>query len=658
MMPREVRQQLAEQLPKELYVEWAQLSGGLQRTVENHVAAQEAFLVQVLREVRAESHKPCAPTTQPLSPSQVGNWVKAEYFYNVVTQESQWDVPEDFGSAEVADAHLLLESLDKRSCGAGASCTEESWERRTPAAQFDTWCEADRESSAIERVDSKINNGHLKGKKGQSESSASLTKGATSRDLQLQDFLEDMETKYGEDAMQMRIAKQVARWSEWWSHLREPERKGPLAAVVNSAVFEGICSAAIVVYSVFMLQAADYTVKHLTEKPTPSMVISERFFFFFFIAEVVLRLMVHRLYFFCNDDMNWNMFDLVLVAFSVYENILSIVLVEGSGADINLTFMRSMRLMKMVKALRVLKMMRFVSELRFMINSVMGSFVSLFWCGVMLVMMFFLFSLAFVQGVAGYLIHAQGSIDDAQQKMLMEAFGSVRLSMLSCFRCVTGGDDWGVFYDLLEPTGVMNIAMFVFFVMFSEIALLNIVTGVFVENAMKLGQPELAALAFEQRKRDLADAASLREVFERIDLDGSGTISCKEFNERVQHDERVKARLSVLGLDIKDTSMFFDMLMDVGHDIEIDIDFFVDACLKMKGTASSIDLQGVAFEAKVIHQNLRHFEKETREMFKAVIKLMDMKTADLVLKEASQECVPSIQRIAEEQVGSCQRDTE
>jgi len=384
-----------------------------------------------------------------------------------------------------------------------------------------------------------------------------------------------------------------------------------LAKIVKSTQFEALCSLVIMTYSVLLLVAADYMVGELTDQPTPAMVHLENICFVFFCSEVVLRIAVHRLFYFCNDDMVWNILDFCLVLFSVYENIMSLAMTEGTS--INLTFMRSMRLMRMARALRVLKMMRFVSELRFMINSVMGSFVSLFWCEVMLVVMFFLFSLALVQGVGSYLIQARedGSLTDLAQEQLLEWFGSVGTSMLTCFRVITGGDDWGTYYDLLRPTGVVNSLIFIFFIMFSEIALLNIVTSIFVDNAMKIGQPELAALAFEQRKRDLVDAASLRELFNQIDLDQSGTITAQEWTDRLQYDDKLKYGLAVMGLDIKDASMFFSMLMGIDDNVDIDVDFFVDACLRMKGQASSIDLHCLAYETRIIRQALRRVENES-----------------------------------------------
>jgi len=151
---------------------------------------------------------------------------------------------------------------------------------------------------------------------------------------------------------------------------------------------------------------------------------------------------------------------------------------------------------------------------------------------------------------------------------------------------------------------------------------------------MKLAQPELGQLAFEQRKKDLEDAASLRQVFRYIDADGSGTLTADEFHDCIQ-DERVKSHLAVLGLSINDAEQFFRMLTDIGCTTSVDLDFFVDACLKMKGVASSIDLQTMVYETRVIHQSLERLREDTRSAIQGLRDGLDERAQ-------SNDCAPAV----------------
>merc|ERR1719433_1267514 len=89
---------------------------------------------------------------------------------------------------------------------------------------------------------------------------------------------------------------------------------------------------------------------------------------------------------------------------------------------------------------------------------------------------------------------------------------------------------------------------------------MNILTAVFVENAMKLAQPDRETLALEQRKRDLIEGEELRQlVSEYMDPELTGRVSVKTFMENIRNF-KLKSRLRVLGLDIKDAEMFIQLL--------------------------------------------------------------------------------------------------
>merc|ERR1712061_118190 len=115
-------------------------------------------------------------------------------------------------------------------------------------------------------------------------------------------------------------------------------------------------------------------------------------------------------------------------------------------------------------------------------------------------------------------------------------------------------------------------------------------------------------LAFEQHMKDIADAVELENMFREVDSDGSNTISVEEFRQLTKHP-KLKAYLQVRGIDIKNTEMFFLMLRALGGEaMDVDIHTMVNACLRMKGYASSLDLQGVSFESKMMAQRQqKHF---------------------------------------------------
>jgi len=399
------------------------------------------------------------------------------------------------------------------------------------------------------------------------------------------------------------------KWLDWWMSLEEPERTGCLARFIFTKKFETACAIVIIGNAFFAAYTTNWEVTNLSEEPNSITEAVETSFLSFYLFELILKFLVHQMYFFCNDDMRWNIFDLFLVVTSVYYQV-SLWATSAGGMD--LTYMRTLRVLKLARILRVIRVAKIFTELRLMLNSVLGSFISLFWAFVMLGIVFYTFGLVFVQGTTTYLIAHGPELDRDSYERVVNTFGSVQVAMLSLFKATTGGSDWENIFDkpIIESMGALNIGLFIFLIAFIQVALLNILTGVFVENALKLAQPDRDVLALEHRKRELVEAEELREICEKLDMNGSGTIDIDEFRGNFQHG-KLMAHLQVLGLQIKDADMFFHMLMDSSDpppsEQVLDISDFVAGCMRLRGSATNLDLQTILYCLNLQNRGLRQF---------------------------------------------------
>merc|ERR1719335_283920 len=86
-------------------------------------------------------------------------------------------------------------------------------------------------------------------------------------------------------------------------------------------------------------------------------------------------------------------------------------------------------------------------------------------------------------------------------------------------------------------------------------------------------------------------------LFTKMDKDGSGYITIEEFEERFM-DPHVQAYFSSLDLNPEDAWEFFKLL-DADHGGILDIEEFVDGCMRVRGPAKSIDI------ARMMHQQKR-----------------------------------------------------
>merc|ERR1719277_2667758 len=130
----------------------------------------------------------------------------------------------------------------------------------------------------------------------------------------------------------------------------------------------------------------------------------------------------------------------------------------------------------------------------------MGCFASLFWSGVMLTFLKFLFGIYFVQAVTSYLLQEQENIDDLTRQKCLAMFGSVQVAMVTLLKATTGGQDWEKAYEVMQKASLFAALLFLFYIVFFMVPVWNIVTSVFVEKIMVMAAANIEQEAFERRK--------------------------------------------------------------------------------------------------------------------------------------------------------------
>merc|ERR1712228_1144168 len=86
-------------------------------------------------------------------------------------------------------------------------------------------------------------------------------------------------------------------------------------------------------------------------------------------------------------------------------------------------------------------------------------------------------------------------------------------------------------------------AVFVLYILFVVIGVLNVLTGIFVERAQELSGLDRDLVIQGEIKRNDAFLTEMKGIFEEADVDQSGSISWEEFKEYLKNAE-VKAYLA------------------------------------------------------------------------------------------------------------------
>merc|ERR1711920_591183 len=108
---------------------------------------------------------------------------------------------------------------------------------------------------------------------------------------------------------------------------------------------------------------------------------------------------------------------------------------------------------------------------------------------------------------------------DAAEKQrgdLLSMYGSVQESMLTLYKATTGGDDWSLSYNAISNTGWVASIVYLFFVAFMQIALVNIITGIFVDTALQKLAPDREAIALSHHKEQELVAKEMRNLWREV----------------------------------------------------------------------------------------------------------------------------------------------
>ncbi|CAE7210133.1 CACNA1G [Symbiodinium pilosum] len=152
-----------------------------------------------------------------------------------------------------------------------------------------------------------------------------------------------------------RLVRVLSTGLDWWSSLEEPKRSGIIYKIVESKCFWCISILVILINAVSITSITDISLAEDWGGGIPTALINvEIACLTFYLLELVLRLAVHRVYFFVNENSGWNWLDLLLVAFSIVE---IAVLWGTDGESGTVLYMRTLRICKVSKAVRIFRVL-------------------------------------------------------------------------------------------------------------------------------------------------------------------------------------------------------------------------------------------------------------------------------------------------------------
>merc|ERR1719375_2200891 len=125
---------------------------------------------------------------------------------------------------------------------------------------------------------------------------------------------------------------------------------------------------------------------------------------------------------------------------------------------------------------------------------------------------------------------------------------------------------------------------------------MNVVTGLFVQSAHDQAQADQEHLIQLRLREKVKFVQRLHELFEELDSSHDGFISLDEFEEHLKND-RMQGLIQTFEIDNADAWTLFKLL-DTDGGGSVDIEEFVDGCIRLRGGAKSIQMAQVMYHHK------------------------------------------------------------
>jgi len=286
---------------------------------------------------------------------------------------------------------------------------------------------------------------------------------------------------------------------------------------------------------------------------------------------------------------------------------------DQGSSDSFVGMLTTLRTVRLLRLCRVLRLFRFFKELWILGQGIIQATRALGWVMVLLLMVLFICAI-FMTRTLGQdpktLREVEGNscnyLDDEEAMSeackIDEYFGSVLRSMLTLFIVMTLEGWPDIARVTMSHYSPWMALVFVGFIMVVNITLLNLVTGIIVENVLTISrQDELEKLNLQQKERQNR-LKTLENVFRLADTDQSGDVSKAEFESSIQ-DKDVINQLMSIDITVLDAEDLFQIL-DVDGSGSISLTEFIEGFSRVKGPALAKHLLKLHYDLQKQMKNL------------------------------------------------------
>jgi len=366
------------------------------------------------------------------------------------------------------------------------------------------------------------------------------------------------------------------------------------ATIVMHPRFDYLVSIFILANAGTMGASADHLARTQNIDEPTWITALEKIFAVVFTLELLLRLVVHKAHFFCGSGWTWNLFDFCLVTFQIVEEIMSALALKTTG------WTGTLRLLRLIRVVRLARILRLIRELRVLVSSISNSMKSLVWTVLLMFLIIYSVSLCITQLVADHRLKLteEERADPAKADDIADLeryYGSLTRCQLSLFEAITGGMDWdALVVPLMRQVSPVLAAILVVYVAISVLAMMNVVTGVFVDSVL--------ASAKADKEQFLLNNA--RELFKTSDEE----MDWEAFKGKIDMPQMIEFFRGI-DVDPSEAQGIFS-LIDLDESGSVNADEFLNGCVRLQGPSKALETAVLLQEVRGLRRAMQRFEND------------------------------------------------
>lgn len=314
--------------------------------------------------------------------------------------------------------------------------------------------------------------------------------------------------------------------------------------------------------------------------------VIENAFLIFYVVELGLRFLGHGMK--CLRD-HWVKFDAALVVLAVLGDWVAPAIIGEQHSSAGLNLVLVMRMARLVRFARMLRLMQQFRELFMLLHGFLHSAKLMVYTMFLLGLMVYIFSLVAVEVVyLRYRDVEDSVINEEFDTVVTEYFSTLPKAMLTLVQFICLDSIGSIYRPLVMDDWTLSF-YFISCILVIGIVLMNIVTAVIVNSALEQAIQNKESQRMELARQKKTLMKQLRNMFIRLDRDGSGGIDRDELANCEPDD---KALLDHFMAGVASPEEVFKAL-DIDGQGTLDIDEFCDGIYQSVIRKTPIELKRI-----------------------------------------------------------------